>query len=145
MVTPIPPKLAPPIMVPFTPMKVASSIRTALSPSSTEAGAVMDAPLVSWRVIQMQLFILHNSTPPHRIETFRPAFESSHYALSIGRSISRIGSIFCQCTQLERGLESQFQCQSRRRRISKIDVIAAKTKVDSCNNSTNNTNISITT
>ena len=50
-VTPLPPKFAPPIIVPFTPIKEASSIRMALSPSSTEEGAVIVAPLVSWSVL----------------------------------------------------------------------------------------------
>ena len=51
MVTPTPPNVAPPMIVPLTPMNVASSTRRVLSPSSTEGGAVMEAPLERWSVL----------------------------------------------------------------------------------------------
>ncbi len=48
-----------------------------------------------------------------RIKTMSSDLESSQYALSIRRSISLIGSIFCQTTQLNRPLESQCRARAR--------------------------------
>jgi len=58
-----------------------------------------------------------------RIKTMSSDLESSHYALSIRGSISLIGSIFCQCTQLNRPLESQCRPRARdENRHSKLTI-----------------------